>query len=142
MERGAASRQHRVIGCRRNREETKSLVLDLGVSSVCGCVCDAVQPVGDQFPWVDTRGFAGEDQEGSLESIFGVVMVAEQTATNTPNHWAVPLHDSREGTFVPSLNEARQQFAIRYPGGAASKKAPAKLLHEFSHGAGRQWLPP
>ena len=45
-----------------------------------------VEPVPNHLWWLDGSGFADEDEESGLKSVFGVVVIAEDTMTYAPNH--------------------------------------------------------
>src|SRR5262249_5333931 len=58
------------------------------------------------------RGPAGEDEEGALEGVLGVLVVVQQVPADAKNQRAVPLHQGREGRLVPRRDEALQQLAV------------------------------
>src|SRR5581483_111523 len=61
-----------------------------------------VKPVGDSLPRHNQSRLADEDEERSLKSILGVVMI-EQAAANAPDHGAMLLDKCSEGGFVPAF---------------------------------------
>src|SRR5271166_2368493 len=52
----------------------------------------AVKPVADHLSLPDRPCLTNEDEEGRLKGILGVVVVAKDTATDTPDHRSVPPH--------------------------------------------------
>ena len=67
-----------------------------------------------------------------LKGVLGVVDVAEDAATDTQDHWAVPPKQGGEGVFFVPFNEAGQQFAIAWGllrrGGDSAKVVERKLF--------------
>jgi hypothetical protein len=45
-----------------------------------------------------------------LKGILGILAIGKKAAANTPDHRAMPPHQASEGSFVPTLDEARQQL--------------------------------
>jgi hypothetical protein len=57
------------------------------------------------LPRPDGRGFAGEDQEGDLESVLRVLVVADHATADAEDHPAVPTDESFKGGLVTAVNE-------------------------------------
>ena len=57
---------------------------------------DAVEPAPDRFLPPHGAGPADEDQEGGLEGVLGVVLVAQDRAADAEDHRPVPLHQGGE----------------------------------------------
>jgi hypothetical protein len=93
---------------------------------------DPVQPVGDLLPRRDGLGLRGEDEEGGLEGVLGVV-VAEQASAHAPDHRPVPFDERGEGGLVAALDEAAEQLAVAEARAVAQRRRP-KL---FDHAGGR-----
>src|SRR5205807_1449250 len=60
----------------------------------------AVEPVADHFPWHYGRSFAEKDEERRLESVFGVVVPAEHSLADAPNHDGVPPNERFESRLL------------------------------------------
>src|SRR5262245_55387743 len=72
----------------------------------------AVEPAGDPFAWHDRRGLAGEDQEGRLEGVFGVLAVAEQAAAHAPDQRAQRADQGREHSLAAVPDEAAEKLTV------------------------------
>ena len=55
---------------------------------------------------------AHQHEEGGLETIFCISIVAENTPANAQDHRPMPLHQSLEGIIVSLAKEKLQQFSI------------------------------
>jgi hypothetical protein len=75
-------------------------------------VGDLVQPVAHGLGLADRVGLAGEDEEGGLESVLGVVQAAEHAPADAQDHGAVPLDQGGEGRLLPPLGEALEQLRV------------------------------
>src|SRR5207245_2118492 len=75
-------------------------------------VCHPVQPVGDHLFWDDGGSLADEDEEGRLESIFGVVMITEDTTADAPDHRPMPPHQGCKSRFLTAVEVVLQQLPI------------------------------
>jgi hypothetical protein len=62
--------------------------------------------------WPDGGGFANEYEESRLKSIFGVVMVNEDSAANTKNHGAMTAHKRLESDFLLPSKEPLKQVRV------------------------------
>ena len=77
-----------------------------------GLVSDAVEPVTDLRSGVDRRRLADEDEKRRLERILSVVVVAQDTTADTPNHRAMAAHERFQGRRLSAAHEALQQLGI------------------------------
>jgi hypothetical protein len=57
-------------------------------------------------------GLASENEKNSLESVFGIMAVAEYTAADAMDHAAVPRHQGLESVFVAPFYPVTQQLGI------------------------------
>ena len=73
----------------------------------------AVEPVAEHLPWHDRSRLAGEDEEGRLEGVLGVVVVPEDPAADAPDHRAVAMDDRLEDGLLPPCHEAIQELPVR-----------------------------
>ena len=85
----------------------------------------------------DRRRLADEDEEGGLEGVLGVVVVAEDTAAHAPDHRAVPPHQGCKSRLVTAAEVVLQQLPIGQPRPIPQKHRPAKVLDDLAHLAGR-----
>src|SRR5204863_3456856 len=77
---------------------------------------DAVQPTPYRRRLADRRRFAGQDEKGGLESVFGVRLVAEHTTAHLEHHRTVPAKEGMEGVRVAALAELPKEIAVgRFP---------------------------
>ena len=61
----------------------------------------------------DRRRLADEDEEGGLEGVLGVVVVAKDAAAHAPDHRAVPPHEGRKSRLVTAAEVVLQQLPDR-----------------------------
>ena len=73
---------------------------------------DAVEPSGQRVTTAQRTGLTCQHQKGSLESVLGRVIVAEQTAADTIDHWSMPGDYRRESAVVALTDEADQQGSV------------------------------
>jgi hypothetical protein len=73
----------------------------------------AVEPVGDHLPRYDRGRLADEDEEGGLEGVLGVVVIAQDTAAHTPDHRAMPTHQGCQSRLVTTAEVVLQQLPVR-----------------------------
>jgi hypothetical protein len=73
---------------------------------------DPVQEAGQRLLFVDGAGLLGQQEEGSLEGVFGVLEGLELPAANAEDQWAVPPDEGGEGPLVVSGEEVLEQFVI------------------------------
>lgn len=91
----------------------------------------AVQPIRNHLPRHDGRCLTDENEKSSLERILGIV-VREESATHTPDHWAVPLDKGCEGSFVPAFDETTKELPIGHPARVLQKRGFAKVLNDLA----------
>jgi hypothetical protein len=53
-----------------------------------------------------------QHQEGCLEGVLGLVLVAQQAPAHAENHRPVATDQRREGGLVPARQEACQQLGV------------------------------
>ena len=76
---------------------------------------DAVEPAPDRFPVADGGGAADEDQEGGLEGVLGVVLVAEDRTADAEDHRPVTLEQGGERRLrglVAAVGEPAQELGV------------------------------
>ena len=88
----------------------------------------AVQPVADLCSGPDGRRLADEDEESGLERILGVVVIAQNTAADAPDHSGMPAHEHFESRCVLPAEEALQQLPIGQFCRSLQKPGSAKVL--------------
>jgi tetratricopeptide (TPR) repeat protein len=77
-----------------------------------------------------------------LESILGVVVIADDTIANTQDHRAVTTDKGFKGRFVLLVDEGRQQFPIRPVRSILQQSGPAKMPNHRVHLSRRHSYPP
>src|SRR5262249_25781679 len=60
----------------------------------------------------DGDGLAGEQQEGGLEGVLGVLLVGQQPPADGQDQRPVALHQVREGELVVGSHEGAQQLTV------------------------------
>jgi hypothetical protein len=72
-----------------------------------------------------------------LKRILGVVVVAEDTATDAPHRRSMPPHKGRKSRFVTTADVVLQQLPIGRPCSIPQKHRPAKVLDNPAQFCGR-----
>ena len=89
---------------------------------------DAVEPARDLLPAHDRGRLPGQDQEGRLEGVLGLVRIAQDAAADAQHHRPVPLHQLGEcllGRLVPTREESLEQLLVaERPGHAELIEGP------------------
>jgi hypothetical protein len=57
----------------------------------------------------------GQEKEGGLEGVLGVVGAVEDATTHPPDHRAVPAHQDGEGALVAAVEELLQEVIVGQP---------------------------
>jgi hypothetical protein len=83
-----------------------------------------------------------QDEERRLESVLGIVVIAENPATNAEDHWSMPSHESFKGRFVLSADKGVQQLSIRQARPIRQKHDPAILVENRVRGAADREMVP
>ncbi len=94
---------------------------------------DAVQPGCDRVAAADRAGPPGQDQEGRLCGLFGVVFVTQDLTADAQNHGPMPVDQRGEGglgELIAPFNEALEQIAVGEPRGRAGAKQRVDLLEQ------------
>ncbi|HEX5270403.1 MAG TPA: hypothetical protein VFW33_07955 [Gemmataceae bacterium] len=129
--------QHGVWG-RHGRGPRLHLLAAAGaVPGVAGqAVSHAVEPAGHGVGLADGGGFPGQEQEGGLEGVLGVVGVRQRAMADGEHHRAVPPDELGEGRLVTARDEVPDEPAV----GHASRPRPhgqaAEVAHEVTHTVG------
>jgi hypothetical protein len=71
-----------------------------------------VQPAAQRGGFADGGGVLGQQKEGRLEDVLGVVQAAEHAATDAEHQAAVALDECRERPLVVLPSESGQQFRV------------------------------
>ncbi len=71
-----------------------------------------MKPSADPFAVADRGGAADQDQEGGLEGVLDVSLVAKHAATDAQDHRPVPRDQSGERRLVAAGYVALQQRAL------------------------------
>jgi hypothetical protein len=67
-----------------------------------------------------------------LESILGVVVIAEDTAAHAPDHRTMPKHECCKSPFITMAEVVLEQFAIGQLRLVAQKHRPAKMPDDLA----------
>ncbi len=76
---------------------------------------DAVQPTGDGIAFLDRMGPPHEHEEGRLERVLGLVLVAQNAPTGPQDHRRVPRDQGLERGLVATVRKAFQELSVRQP---------------------------
>ena len=68
----------------------------------------AVEPVADQGPGPDGGGLGSQDEEGGLESVLGVVVVAQHAPAHAQHHGTVAPDQGFKGGLLAADEETFQ----------------------------------
>jgi hypothetical protein len=80
---------------------------------------------------------ADEDEEGGLERVLGIVVIAQDPAAHAPHHRTMLIYNCRNcGLFTPA-DVVREQLPIGQPRPIAQKHCPAEVLDDLVPLAGR-----
>ncbi len=73
----------------------------------------AVEPVAHLAAWPDAVAATHEDKESSLESVLGVVAVAQDAPADAQHHRTMPVQQSRERRLIaPAKKSARRESSL------------------------------
>src|SRR5438105_420485 len=78
----------------------------------------------------DRSGLASQDEEGSLEGVFHVLLLVLNPPTDAEDHWPVPPHQRLEGGLALLLNKAVQQLPVRERIGRRLRRQTAKMFDD------------
>ena len=85
-----------------------------------------MQPAGQGLRLADRGGIAGQHQEGGLEGVLGIVLVAQDVTADAPDEPSVPLDQGGEGVFLVVGREALQQLRVAQVSGSLPNDQPAR----------------
>jgi hypothetical protein len=71
-----------------------------------------VEPAAHGRRLSDLGRLFGQDEEGGLEGVLGVLSVGEDVAADAPNEGAVPLHKGGKGGLVVLNRETFQELGV------------------------------
>src|SRR6516165_7631760 len=102
---------------------------------------DAVQPVVKRLRVSNAFRLADQDEEGGLKRVFGVVVIAQETAAYAPDHRAVPPHEGRKSRPVSAADVVPQQLRIGRPSPIVERHRATEELQNLAHLAGWHLIP-
>jgi hypothetical protein len=74
--------------------------------------CHSMKPAGQRLALANGGGPPCQEQEGGLEGVLGVLLVAEPAAAQVEDHGPVPPQHRLEGRLVVVAQEGADQFAV------------------------------
>src|SRR5262249_25035286 len=105
-------------------------------------VGDTVQPTPQRRRFANGRRLASEDEEGCLESVLGVGLVAQHAAADVKHHRAVTEQERVKGGLVSLANEALEQVVVGQLPHALVEGDPADQLEDrAAYGLGHRAVP-
>ena len=73
----------------------------------------AVEPAAHERAVAQARGLAREDEEGGLEGVLRILLVAEHAPAEVEDHRPVPPHQGRESRVAARRNERLHERLVR-----------------------------
>jgi hypothetical protein len=73
---------------------------------------NAEEPAAEGALTVEAGGFTGEDEEGGLEGVLGVLLVTQDAAAQAEHERSVALYEGGEGGLLTAVDESLQQVRI------------------------------
>jgi hypothetical protein len=73
---------------------------------------DAVQPVAERRAAADDGGLLGEDQEGGLEGVLGILVVAQEPFANAQDERPVACDKCGKGRLIPAGAVQLQELVV------------------------------
>jgi hypothetical protein len=95
-----------------------------------------VQEIAHGLPRHDGRRLFGEDEEGDLEGVLGVMAVAQDAPADAQHHRPVPPHQRLKRRLVAPRQEALQQLPVRRAALLPEREA-VKGVDDLGQGAAR-----
>jgi hypothetical protein len=71
-----------------------------------------MEPGADQVTGPDGCRLANQHQEGGLEDVFGVMVVAENPPADSQHHWPMANYQALKGGLVMPFQERLQQLSV------------------------------
>ena len=88
---------------------------------------DLVQPARQGVSSPDRATLLHQDQEGSLEGVFSIVLVAEDRPADSHDHRAMPSHQGFEGPRVTLREKSLEEPPVREPRGHSLSEQAVEL---------------
>ena len=95
-------------------------------------VSNAIEPVGDQRPRLNRRRFAEQHKERGLECILRIMVAADDTPANAPDHRPMAAHQSSKCRLLALLEVALQQLPIAESPAVSQQGPAAEVLHDLA----------
>ena len=71
-----------------------------------------MKPASDRALLTNGTGLSGQNQEGGLKNVLGIMDVPQHSTTNAQHQLAVPPKQRREGRLVAPESELLQQLLV------------------------------
>src|SRR5262249_13700300 len=84
----------------------------------------------------ERRGLAAQNNEGGLEGVLGVGLVAEDAAADAQHHRTMSAHQRREGRLVAFQEKTFEKLPVRQPRAAVGPREPAQDWYDQVLSAG------
>src|SRR5450759_1054406 len=95
---------------------------------------NSIKPVDQQFSFADIGCFAEKDEKGGLESIFGIVAVVENPATDAQDHRPMTPDQRFERSIFLANQKGFEQLCVCQPIRFLQKGHTAKMTDYSAHG--------
>jgi hypothetical protein len=73
------------------------------------------KPTGQRIRAANGVGLLSENQEGGLEGVLGVLLVAEDTPADAPHPWPMPAQEFSKRPLLAPADETFEQLSIGQP---------------------------
>ncbi len=92
-----------------------------------------MQEAGDRLGLAERCRLAGEDQEGGLQGVLGVLDVMQHLPADAPDHRPMPLDQRGEGLFIVEPDQLHQ-LAVGKPAQLGAARQRAEMLQDQAGG--------
>src|SRR5258707_6893319 len=92
---------------------------------------NAVQPARQSFTLANGRGVPGEGEEGGLEGVLRILIVAQDMPADAPDEPSVALEQNGERRLLARRGEARKELSI---GQFSAQPGGCELTQPAQHG--------
>ena len=92
---------------------------------------NAVQPARQRFALANGRGVLGEGEEGGLEGVLGILIVAQDMPADVPDERPMALEQNGERRLLARRAESRKELSI---GQFSAQPGGCELTQPAQHG--------
>jgi len=89
-----------------------SMLFHFAPASQGQTICHFVEPASQRLTLVDGSRSPGQHEEGGLESVFCIMLIADYFSADAQHHGTMPMHQQFKGGFVTFSLESKQEVSI------------------------------